>query len=188
MSAVPASDPGLRLAIDFVNTYDLLESPPDRLSAARAAQIARRHGYPDLADRLAAGGDRALARLRTLRGRLYSIFAAADPDATVAALNAALDAVPVRPRLAAERAGGWRLAVAFRGPGDPIGELAAVVTDALAYAMATGGPGRFRTCVADPCRCVYVDRTRAGRQRFCCELCNDRMAAAAYRDRRSQSS
>jgi len=59
------------------------------------------------------------------------------------------------------------------------------VADALAQAMAAGGPGRFGTCLADPCRCVYVDRTRSGRQRYCCELCNDRIAAAAYRSRRS---
>jgi predicted RNA-binding Zn ribbon-like protein len=187
MSAVPASDPGLLLAIDFVNTYDLLESPPDRLTASRAADIARRHGYPGLADRLAAAGDRAVTRMRALRGRLYLIFAAAEPDATVATLNAALDAVTVRPHLGRAADGGWRLRATYRGD-DPVGELAAVVTDALAFAMATGGPARFRTCVADPCRCVYVDRTRAGRQRFCCELCNDRVAAAAYRDRRSQSS
>ncbi|MGW5667042.1 CGNR zinc finger domain-containing protein [Micromonospora sp. NPDC003776] len=35
----------------------------------------------------------------------------------------------------------------------------------------------------DPCRAPYLDRTRAGRQRYCCELCNNRAAAAAYRSR-----
>jgi len=60
-----------------------------------------------------------------------------------------------------------------------------VLADALARALAEGGAERLRTCVGDPCRCVYVDRTRAGRQRYCCELCNDRMASAAYRRRRT---
>jgi predicted RNA-binding Zn ribbon-like protein len=60
-----------------------------------------------------------------------------------------------------------------------------VLADALAQVLTEGGADRLRTCVADPCRCVYVDRTRAGRQRYCCELCNDRMASAAYRRRQS---
>jgi predicted RNA-binding Zn ribbon-like protein len=55
--------------------------------------------------------------------------------------------------------------------------------DALARAIADGSGDRLRTCVGDPCRCVYVDRTKANRQRYCCELCNDRMASAAYRRR-----
>jgi predicted RNA-binding Zn ribbon-like protein len=66
---------------------------------------------------------------------------------------------------------------------DPVRRLGALSADALARAMAVGGPGRFGTCAGHPCRCGYVDRTRAGRQRFCCQLCNDRMAAAAYRER-----
>jgi len=186
MSAVPASDPGLLLAIAFVNTYDLLESPPDLLTVERAVAIADHYGFP----RLAAGlGDGALLdRMRTLRGQLYRVFAAGTPEASVEALNAAFEAGSARPRVRVDDSGAVRLhAVHGATAADPIGELAAVVTDAMAYAMTIGGPGRFGTCAADPCRCVYVDRTRAGRQRFCCELCNDRMAAAAYRSRRAAS-
>ncbi|MCI4065808.1 CGNR zinc finger domain-containing protein [Micromonospora sp. R77] len=36
-------------------------------------------------------------------------------------------------------------------------------------------------------RRLYLDRTRAGRQRYCCELCNNRAAAAAYRGRTRRS-
>jgi len=190
MSGVPALDADLALAIAFVNTYDLLESPPDILTMERAVAITRAHGHPRLADRLAviprAQADGALDRMRTIRGRLYRIFAAEDADATVDALNAALDSQPVRPRIAAGPDGSLRLAAALADPDpDPVTELAAVATDALARAMAVGGPDRFGTCAGDPCRCAYVDRTRAGRQRFCCQLCNDRMAAAAYRSRRA---
>lgn len=190
MSGVPALDADLVLAIAFVNTYDLLESPPDILTMGRAVAITRAHGHPRLADRLAAiprvQADGPLDRMRTIRGQLYRIFAAEDADATVDALNAALDSQPVRPRIAAGPDGTLRLAAALADPDpDPVTELAAVATDALARAMAVGGPDRFGTCAGDPCRCVYVDRTRAGRQRFCCQLCNDRMAAAAYRSRRA---
>jgi predicted RNA-binding Zn ribbon-like protein len=188
MSAVPSTDPALALAIAFVNTYDLLESPPDRLTPTNAATIARRHGFAGLAEQLARAGDPTLDRLRTLRERLYQVFAAREPAAQVDALNEALDSASVRPRVGLDESGAVRLrAVRRDGGADPVGELAALVTDAMAYAMSVGGPGRFGTCAADPCRCVYVDRTRAGRQRFCCELCNDRMAAAAYRSRRAAS-
>jgi predicted RNA-binding Zn ribbon-like protein len=81
-----------------------------------------------------------------------------------------------------------RLAVTGTDPtADLSAEVAALVLDALTHAMATGGPDRFGTCVGAPCACVYVDRTRAARQRFCCQLCNDRVAAAAYRSRRAAS-
>jgi predicted RNA-binding Zn ribbon-like protein len=190
MSTVPARDVDLKLAIAFVNTYDLLESPPDILTMERAVAIAGAYGRPGLADRLAAippaRADAALDRMRAVRGQLYQIFAAAEADAAVDALNVALDSQPVRPRIAAGPDGSLRLTAALATDDfDPVTELAAVATDALAQAMAVGGPGRFGTCAGDPCRCVYVDRTRAGRQRFCCQLCNDRMAAAAYRSRRA---
>jgi predicted RNA-binding Zn ribbon-like protein len=190
MSTVPGNDADLDLAIAFVNTYDRLESPPDILTMERAAAIAGAHGRPGLADRLAAipspRADAAIDRMREVRGQLYQIFAAVEADAAVNALNVALDSQPVRPRIAAGPDGSLRLTAALATDDfDPVTELAAVVTDALAQAMAVGGPGRFGTCAGDPCRCVYVDRTRAGRQRFCCQLCNDRMAAAAYRSRRA---
>ena len=192
MSTVPARDADLKLAIAFVNTYDLLESPPDILTMERAVAIAGAYGRPGLADRLAAippaRAGAALDRMRAVRGQLYQIFAAIGADAAVDALNAALDAQPVRPRITAGPDGSLRLTAALATDDfDPVTELAAVATDALAQAMAVGGPGRFGTCAGDPCRCVYVDRTRAGRQRFCCQLCNDRMAAAAYRARRAST-
>ena len=192
MSTVPARDADLKLAIAFVNTYDLLESPPDILTMERAVAIAGAYGRPGLADRLAAippaRAGAALDRMRAVRGQLYQIFAATDSDAAVDALNVALDSQPVRPRIAGGPDGSLRLTAALATDDfDPVTELAAIATDALAQAMAVGGPGRFGTCAGDPCRCVYVDRTRAGRQRFCSQLCNDRMAAAAYRSRRAST-
>ena len=39
-------------------------------------------------------------------------------------------------------------------------------------------------CGSDPCRCVFVDRTRGGTRKYCCTYCNDRFAARAYRRRK----
>jgi hypothetical protein len=186
MSSVPAHDPALHLAIAFLNTYDLLEDPPERLTAARAAHLARQHGFTTLGDDLAGLGDIDVDRLRATRAGLYRIFAAPDAEAKLAALNAAIDLAGLRPRAVAEPSGPVRL-IATRdvAPDSPIEALTVLATGALAAAMTTGGPDRFGTCAGDPCRHAYVDHTRAGRQRFCGQLCNDRTAAAAYRSRRA---
>jgi predicted RNA-binding Zn ribbon-like protein len=175
MSPVPVDAPALRLALAFVNTYDLLETPPDFLTVERAQRLARRHGAADLARDLA-GAD--LDDLRELRGRLYRVFADRDK---VAALRDALAAERAQAALA-DADGPLRLAVVTDNP-HPVRRLAALLLDALVQAMVAGGPDRFGTCAGHPCRCAYVDRSRAGRQRFCCQLCNDRIAAAAYRSR-----
>jgi predicted RNA-binding Zn ribbon-like protein len=172
---VPADTPALRLAVDFVNTHDALATPADSLTVAAARRLADRHGQRALATDLARAD---LDRLRELRANLYQVFAGPD---RVAALDALVTADGNRVTLIAD--GALRLAVAS-GRADPVHRLAALLTDALAYAMVVGGPDRFGTCAAHPCRCGYLDRTRAGRQRYCCQLCNDRNAAAAYRARR----
>jgi predicted RNA-binding Zn ribbon-like protein len=173
MSPVPPDEPALALAIDFLNTYDALETPPDRLSVDVVQRIAGRHGYPVTF----AAAD--VEPLRALREQLRPVFAAAGVDAKLAALNGVLaNATAHVGRV------GDRIRLSATGGTDAVSRFGILVADALAQAMAAGGPDRFGTCVADPCRCVYVDRTRSGRQRYCCELCNDRVAAAAYRNRR----
>jgi predicted RNA-binding Zn ribbon-like protein len=191
MGAVPAMDAELDLAIRFVNTYDLLETPPDLLSIPKLVRMAHLTGHDDLAARFGAldatpAGDEAVNRLRALRALLYPVFVATDDPGAVAAMNDALDHAHGRPRLRIDADGSVRFGVGRPDGTDPVEEMAALATDALARALAVGGAARFGTCSGDPCRCVYVDRSRAGRQKFCCELCNDRMAAAAYRSRRSE--
>ena len=176
VSAVPADDPVLALAIDFLNTYDELATPPDRLSAERVAALLDRHGQPALPLRAA---DRE--PLRELRERLRPVFAAPGLADKVAAVDAVLRAESAGATLLVDDAGSVSLRAT--GGGGPVGRLGVLLADALSRALAAGGAGRFGTCAADPCHCVYVDRTRSGRQRYCCQLCNDRMAAAAYRRR-----
>ncbi len=176
MSPVPPDEPALHLAIAFVNTYDLLEEPPDYLTPERAEKIADRYGEPALGRALRRAD---LDALRSLRTRLYRVFAADDEAGKVTALDEVLGYVDARARMRPDAQ-----LVAVAPDDDPVRRLGALCADALARAMAVGGPGRLGTCAGHPCRCGYVDRTRAGRQRFCCELCNDRAAAAAYRARK----
>ncbi len=176
VSSVPADDPALALAIDFLNTYDDQETPPDRLSVERVTALLARHGQPGLALR---GSD--LEPLRRLRERLRPVFAAPGIAGKVAAVDGVLRAESAGAAVVVDDAGSVRLH-AIGGAG-PVGRLGVLIADALARALATGGADRFGTCAADPCHCVYVDRTRSARQRYCCQLCNDRIAAAAYRRR-----
>ncbi|OKI62456.1 CGNR zinc finger domain-containing protein [Micromonospora sp. CB01531] len=178
MSAVPPLEPALRLAVALLHSYWVLQDPVDQLSVARLRAAGRELGLTELTEPL---GDADLPRLRELRTRLYQVFAAPDPAARVATLNEVLTEVSAGTAVEASPDGTLRLTPLPR-PG-PIGPFAATVTGALARAATTGGTDRFGVCAADPCRAPYLDRTRAGRQRYCCELCNNRAAAAAYRSR-----
>jgi predicted RNA-binding Zn ribbon-like protein len=172
MSRVPAADPLLGFVLDLCNTYDLLEDPPDRLTVPLVGRLAAHHDLPSFE---LAEGD--LDRVRVVRDQLYRVFAADSADAQIEVLNLLFDSYGATPRLVA----GPRLAAT--GGSDPVARLAVTSADALARAVADGAADRLRTCAGDPCRCVYVDRTKANRRLYCCELCNDRMASAAYRIR-----
>jgi predicted RNA-binding Zn ribbon-like protein len=173
-SIAPAA-PELALAIDLCNTYDLLENPPDILRLDLLRRVADTAGRLALVEGLR---DSDLPALRELRGGLYQVFAQTESADKVAAINAVLDRASARAQIVDGRLH------PVGGP-DPLDRLAAALAGALAHAIADGDPGRLRLCAADPCRCVYMDRTRANRQRYCCDLCNDRMAAKAYRRRQA---
>lgn len=172
MSSVPATDPWLGFVLDFCNTYDLLENPPDRLTIPLVARLAAHHELADLGLT-----DAELEPVRAVRNDLYQVFA--EEDAQYGVLNELFDQYGAQARLVP----GPRLAAT--GGADPVARLAVSAADALARAIAGGAGDRLRTCAGDPCRCVYVDRTKANRRRYCCELCNDRVASAAYRSRKT---
>jgi predicted RNA-binding Zn ribbon-like protein len=175
VSRVVEADPLLDFVVDFCNTHDLLNDPADRLSIALAHRIAAHH---DVALRVR---EADLERLRNVRDALMKVFAA-PVEAKGAAVNEILDEHGARAQLDGD------LRLTAVGGADAVARFAIACADALARALADGGAERLRTCVGEPCRCVYVDRTRANRRRYCCELCNDRMASAAYRRRAQQKS
>ena len=178
----PATD--LDLVVLLVNSYDLLEDPPDRLHdlswfgrALRAAQ------HPELADSLAASD---VPGLRSLRDALREVFETADATAAAAILNPLLSAGRAVPVLVPDESGGAALAVAPDRTG--LAALQARLPAALATFVATRGMQRLGTCSAGPCACAFVDRTRAATRRYCCSYCNDRAAARNYRARKRADS
>jgi predicted RNA-binding Zn ribbon-like protein len=175
----PADD--LELAVLLVNSHDELADPPDRLATIDwYAAVLRAVGHPEHAAALRPGD---IAALRALRAALRAAFTAATPEAAAQVLNPMLLTAAAVPVLVPEPGGRARLGVAPGVTGGPA--LAARLPAALAAHIARHGLTRLGSCAAHPCACVYVDRTRAGTRRYCCDLCNDRAAAAAYRNRHS---
>lgn len=172
----------LDLAVELVNTHYVLADPPDRLTGVAVFQaILENLGHADLAPQLHADD---LRRLRRLRERLWPVFAASSATEAAGLLNPMLQETGAVPQLSEGPVGIWELRMGgdLRG----IRALEARLPAALAAHVALQGVHRLGVCHAAPCQCVYVDRTRPATRRFCCDQCNDRAAAAAYRRRRKR--
>ncbi len=174
----PASD--VELALLLVNSHDLLEDPPDRLAdLGWLTHVFARVGYGDLAGELTG---RDLPRLRRLRDALRQVFETDDDAVAADVLNPLLEKARAVPLIDVSRAGDamLRVGLGLRG----VAALEARLPAAVAAYVVEHGTGRLGVCASDPCRCVFVDRTRAGTRKYCCTYCNDRFAARAYRRRK----
>ena len=176
----PASASDVELALLLVNSHDLLEDPPDRLvDLGWLTHVFTRVGHGGLADELTA---RDLPRLRRLRAALRTVFESDDEATAAAVLNPLLEKARAVPLIDVDQAGEsvLRVGVGLRG----VAALEARLPAAVATYVVEHGTGRLGVCGSDPCRCVFVDRTRAGTRKYCCSYCNDRFAARAYRRRK----
>jgi predicted RNA-binding Zn ribbon-like protein len=174
----------LDLAVLLLNSLDLLEDPADRLTTVDwYAAVLRLAGHPGLADDLR---EADVSALRNLRDDLRTAFEAESLSDAVAVLNKLLVAGMAIPVLEIVGDGSAELHVTPAARG--LKALQARLPAAVALQIAASGLRRVGVCAGSPCRCVFVDRTRAGNRRFCCDPCNDRAAAAAYRSRRAAQS
>jgi predicted RNA-binding Zn ribbon-like protein len=175
----------LDLAVLLINTVDLLETPPDRLTnvdwfLSALAQV----GYESIASELTPAD---LPRLRELRSALRAAFEAGSAAHAAEVLNPRLEAaravfmLVVEPSGSRDPAESVRFDVGVARTG--IEALEVRLLAAVAMHIARHGIDRLGACGSDPCRCAFVDRTRAGTRRYCCSWCNDRAAARAYRKR-----
>ena len=110
------------------------------------------------------------------------MFETYDDEVAAAVLNPLLEKGKAIPLLARKQDGETtlRVGIGLRG----IAALEARLPAAVAGFVAAHGTKRLGVCGSDPCRCVFVDRTRAGTRKYCCSYCNDRFAARAYRRRK----
>jgi predicted RNA-binding Zn ribbon-like protein len=172
-----AEDP-VALAVDLVNTWDELEESPELLrDPASLRRFLDRHGY--LVGRTTRGD---LVRVRVLREALRSSFEAAREADAVAGLNRILRGSQARPQLE-QRGGAWRIA----WTGAFVDVLATSTAMSLLEAVRDDGWERFGICAGAPCCCVFVDRSKNRSRRYCSDLCADRVAQAAHRQRRKSS-
>ncbi len=173
----PAGDP-VALAVDLLNTADVLATPPELLrDAAALRRFLQDHGIeaePDEAD---------VHAVRVLRAKLRGAFTAPDEQSAADELNDLLRRAGATPQL--ERGDhGWQWV--YRPARAAIASaVAAAAAVPLLDAIRDHGWARFGTCRATPCCCVFVDRSRNRSRRFCSSLCSDRVAQTAYRRRRS---
>jgi len=173
----PATD--LDLAVLLVNSLDLLEDPPDRLTDLRwFTEVLRDEGHGDIAVALKPAD---LPELRALRDGLRSVFEAGSPQAAATVVNPMLGRSPAIPQIVVVDG---RVDLRFSPDERGLRALTSRLPMALAVHIADAGFGRLGTCAADPCRCAFIDRTRGRTRRYCCAMCNDRMAARLYRERK----
>lgn len=170
-------DHDLDLAVELVNTHWVLADPPDRLSVPTYQRALRDAGDRRLAVQLK---PHDLDALRALRDDLAAVFAAATAEQAVRVLDSKLRDAVIPTRLAArDGTAQWSWGADQHG----VTALRARLLTALAAHMVRHGATRMGVCHAEPCQCVYIDRSRARTRRYCCDQCNDRSAAAAYRRR-----
>ena len=171
---------GMAFVVRLLNSWDELEPDPELLrDPAIGARFLRRHGFDDAAARM---DEEELAALKAVRARLQAAWDAPDDEAAVALLNALAAEGSAHRTLSRGDSDAW----SFRWdePGLPASAFApALCAAALLEEIRTHGRRRLGTCVAAPCRCAFVDRSRSHTRRYCCDLCADRANQAARRRR-----
>ncbi|WP_283134043.1 CGNR zinc finger domain-containing protein [Rhizohabitans arisaemae] len=165
------------LAVALVNT----DAEVDRLGSMEALQEL-------LADRpaLARRASRAdLDSLRDLRAELRAIFesvAAKDAADAVERLNTLLILHPIYPQISTNDNKRWHLHLTEVGRVADQYTVGAVM--GLATVVTDRGIDRLGTCLATPCRNIYLDTSSNRSRRYCSGRCASRANVAAYRARK----
>jgi predicted RNA-binding Zn ribbon-like protein len=175
------------LALDFVNTVaDRLSHPRERLVTGNDVdRWARRAGLLGPRDSLHLTA-RALAGARVLRAELYELFQALAtgqmPSAPAIATFSETRARVARARRLASQGG--RLVWEWEGAERLIGPIVERAAELL-----TAGPDiRLRLCGDAGCGWVFLDRSRAGRRRWCrMDDCGNRAKARRHYQRARQA-
>lgn len=88
------------------------------------------------------------------------------------------------PHVHALRPGEAGPALVTLSAGEPFSQARAVVAASLARYLAEEDPRRLRRCASETCRWVFVDRSRAGRRRWCdMSVCGNRAKVRRHRAR-----
>ena len=140
-----------------------------------------------------AGGRRAVttteaAEFGGVAAELRAVFeavAADDIDSAADRVNAMLDATDARPALARHDGEPWHLHFHSADETSMVKGWEAGCATGLAIVLGDEYYDRLGVCTAPHCDRVYVDTTRNGSRRFCSTACQNRVKAAAFRERRA---
>ncbi len=168
----------------FLNTHDPTRKAQDLLTTPQQTEeFFAVHGLarPDV------DWSDVAPRLRETRNGLREAFESLtvdepDYDGLARDLNASLVNVKWR---GAVRPGEDELDIVF-GPHEKQPyelRIMALATAALVRLTTEFGPERMRRCQSAPCEKLYVDHSKAGRQRYCSKRCANRVNVAAHRAR-----
>jgi predicted RNA-binding Zn ribbon-like protein len=138
-----------------------------------------------------AGGHRAVveaeaAQFSAVAAELRAVFeavAADDIDSAARRVNAMLDDTGARPALDRHDDEPWHLHFHSADETSMVKGWEAGCATALAIVLGGEYYDRLGVCTAPHCDRVYVDTTRNGSRRFCSTACQNRVKAAAFRER-----
>jgi predicted RNA-binding Zn ribbon-like protein len=182
--------------LDFVNTLEFSRTgPTEHLDTIDAAlrwlydhELMHGDALESARFRFAndeASGERALSRLRRVRGALRDLVDAAvegrSPGATsLEVVNRALRTPYIYQLVPA----GDGVSLDHQHVGDPIAGALARLSESIAREVSQGEPDRLRVCANDECRWAFYDISRSGRRKWCdMASCGNRAKAARHRAR-----
>lgn len=127
-----------------------------------------------------------LAGYATSLREVFEYVDAGDMDAACEHTNALLQRTEAVPVLARHDGEPWHLH--FHAVGAPFAQAwVAAMATALAIVLGDTYADRIGVCSAPSCDRVYVDISRNGTRRFCSTACQNRVKAAAFRERKAGS-
>jgi predicted RNA-binding Zn ribbon-like protein len=186
MPAEPEGDG--ELFLDFANTVELTDGIPD--DAIGDAASLRRW----LLARSLIGGRTSIAEVERALPAFHELRDAVRATVTRIAHRRGPGGAQLRRLNAALREGvhhhelrldppGHRFVV--RPVGDPLAQARSTIAGSLAHYLADHDATRLRLCANDGCRWLFVDRSPAGRRRWCdMRTCGNRAKVARHRARR----
>ena len=116
---------------------------------------------------------------------VFEAVAADDIDSAAGRVNAMLDATSARPALERHDDEPWHLHFHSADETSMVKGWEAGCATGLAIVLGSEYCDRLGVCTAPHCDRVYVDTTRNGSRRFCSTACQNRVKAAAFRERRA---
>jgi predicted RNA-binding Zn ribbon-like protein len=120
----------------------------------------------------------------TLR-RVFAAIAAGDIDAAAHQVNDMLVATGAHPTLERHDGEPWHIHFHSTDESSRVKSWAAGYATGLAVVLGGELYDRLGVCTAPHCDRAYVDTSRNGSKRFCSTACQNRVKAAAFRERRA---